>query len=134
MKSAFELVRVRPLDDVDTIAVAKHALEHDALAIEAADDATLAEALELAQQFLPSIAQPGNLLRLVHATTAEAAEQELRRFDSHDVLATLAASSGLPLALLDAAAPLPLDDVTASSPSACSSRPTQSTASSSGSR
>ena len=40
------------------------------------DDETLAEALELAQQFLPSVAQPGNLLRLLHATAAEAAEQE----------------------------------------------------------
>ncbi len=112
VKSAFELVRVRPLDDPDTIAVAKHALEYDALGVEA-DDQTLAEALELAQQFLPSIAQPGNLLRLVHATAAEAAEQKESRFDNADVLGTLAASSGLPLALLDAAIPLPLDDVRA---------------------
>ena len=58
----------------DTVAVARHALEHDALGVDA-DDETLAEALELAQQFLPSVAQPGNLLRLVHATAAEAAEQ-----------------------------------------------------------
>jgi ATP-dependent Clp protease ATP-binding subunit ClpC len=113
VKSAFELVRVRPLDDPDTIAVAKHALGHDALDVEAADDETLAEALELAQQFLPSIAQPGNLLRLVHATAAEAAEQDDASFDGRDVLATLAASSGLPLALLDAAAPLPLEEVKA---------------------
>jgi ATP-dependent Clp protease ATP-binding subunit ClpA len=53
VKSAFELVRVRPLDDPDTVAVARHALEHDALGVDA-DDETLAEALELAQQFLPA--------------------------------------------------------------------------------
>ena len=112
VKSAFELVRVRPLDDPDTVAVARHALEHDALGVDA-DDETLAEALELAQQFLPSVAQPGNLLRLAHATAAEAAEQGASTFGGRDVLATLAASSGLPLALLDAAAPLPLDAVKA---------------------
>ena len=112
VKSAFELVRVRPLDDPDTVAVARHALEHDALGVDA-DDETLAEALELAQQFLPSVAQPGNLLRLAHATAAEAAEQGAATFGGRDVLTTLAASSGLPLALLDAAAPLPLDAVKA---------------------
>ena len=110
VKSAFQTVRVRPLDDAGAIAVARHALEHDALEVEA-DDETLVEALELAQQFLPGVAQPGNLLRLVHATAAEAAEDEHDHFDASDALTTIAASSGLPLALLDAGAPLPLDDV-----------------------
>lgn len=112
VKSAFELVRVRPLDDPDTIAVARHALEHDPLDV-AADDEVLAEALELAQQFLPAVSQPGNLLRLVHATAAETAEIGQDAFDGRDVLATVAASSGLPMALLDTTAPLPLDEVTA---------------------
>ena len=113
VKSAFELVRVRPLDDRDTIAVVTHALDHDTLDVAAADAETLVEALELAQQFLLGVAQPGNVLRLVHATAAEAAEQGASSFGGRDVLATLAASSGLPLALLDTAAPLPLDQVTA---------------------
>ena len=112
VKSAFEMIRVRPLDQADTIAVARHALEHDPLDVETDDD-TLAEAFELAQQFLPSIAPPGNLLRLLHATVAEAAEQGADTFDGPDLLATLAASSGLPLALLDPAAPLPLEEVRA---------------------
>ncbi|HJS49450.1 MAG TPA: AAA family ATPase [Gaiellaceae bacterium] len=112
VKSAFEMVRVRPLDQADTIAVARHALEHDPLDVET-DDETLAEAFELAQQFLPSIARPGNLLRLLLATAAEAAEHGAQSFDGPDVLATLAASSGLPLALLDPAAPLPLEEVRA---------------------
>lgn len=110
VKSAFELVRVRPVDDPAAIAVARHALEHDELDV-TADDATLGEALELAQQFLPGVAQPGSLLRLVQATAAEAAESDQASFDVRDVLSTLAASSGLPLALLDATAALPLDDV-----------------------
>jgi ATP-dependent Clp protease ATP-binding subunit ClpC len=110
--SAFEVVRVRPLDEADTIAVAKHALEQDELDV-AADDETLAESFELAQHFLPGIAPPGNLLRLLHATAAEAAEQGSDRLGRADVLSTLAAGSGLPLALLDPGAILPLEDVRA---------------------
>jgi ATP-dependent Clp protease ATP-binding subunit ClpC len=110
VSSAFEVVRVRPLDEVDAIAVAKHALEQDALDV-AADAETLAEAFELAQHFLPDVAPPGNVLRLLHATAAEAAEHGAETFVGADVLATLAAASGLPLALLDPDAPLPLEEV-----------------------
>ncbi len=110
--SAFEVVRVRPLDETDAIAVVRHALEQDALGVQT-DDATLAEAFELAQQFLPGIAPPGNVLRLLQATAAEAAEQGAESFAGAEVLATLAAGSGLPLALLDPNAPLPLQEVRA---------------------
>jgi ATP-dependent Clp protease ATP-binding subunit ClpC len=110
IESAFEIVRVRPLDEQDTIAVARHALMLDRLEV-SADDATLAEAFELAQQFLPGVSPPGNLLRLVSATAAEAAEHGADSFDHADVLGTIAAGSGLPLALLDPAIPLPLEDV-----------------------
>jgi ATP-dependent Clp protease ATP-binding subunit ClpC len=110
--SAFEVVRVRPLDEVDTIAVARHALEQDELDV-GTDDETLAESFELAQHFLPGVAPPGNLLRLLHATAAEAAEQGADRFGRADVLSTLAAGSGLPLALLDPGAILPLENVRA---------------------
>ena len=79
----------------------------------ATDDETLTEAFELAQQFMPGVAPPGNLLRLLHATAAEAVEQGAERFDGTDVLATLAAGSGLPLALLDPEAALPLAEVRA---------------------
>ncbi len=112
VSSAFELVRMRPLEDADTIAVAKDALERDTLGV-TTDDETLAESLELAQQFLPGIAAPGNLLRVLSATAAETAEQGAAEFDKTDVLATLASSSGLPLALLDPTSPLPLEDVRA---------------------
>jgi ATP-dependent Clp protease ATP-binding subunit ClpC len=112
IESAFEIVRVRPLDEADTIAVARHALALDRLDVET-DDGTLAESFELAQQFLPGVSPPGNLLRLMSSTAAEAAEQGGNTFDQADVLATLAAGSGLPLALLDPAIPLPLEDVRA---------------------
>ena len=112
MESAFELVRMRPLDEADTIEVAKHALEHDPLGV-TTDDETLAESFELAQHFLPGVAAPGNLIRVVHATAVEAAEQGATTFRKPDVLATLAAGSGLPLAILDPGTPLPLAEVRA---------------------
>ena len=102
---AFEVVRVRPLDEQTTVAAAQHMLGARA------SRETLHEAYELAQQFLPGLAAPGNLLRLVKATAADIEEEGRQEFETSDVLATLAASSGLPLAMLDPNAPLDLDDV-----------------------
>jgi ATP-dependent Clp protease ATP-binding subunit ClpC len=104
---AFEVVRVRPLDEQTTVAAAEHMLGTRA------SQATLQEAYELAQQFLPGLAAPGNLLRLVKATAADVEEEGRLEFETSDVLATLAASSGLPLAMLDPNAPLELEDVRA---------------------
>ena len=109
--SAFESIRVRPLDEAETIAVARHAFDQRLAA--PADDETLTESFELAQQFLPGIATPGNLIRLLQTTAAETSERGVTAFGKADVLATLAAGTGLPLALLDPDAPLPLDEVRA---------------------
>ena len=58
------------------------------------------------QQFLPGVASPGDLLRLVARHRRRGAPRTAADgFDDADVLATLAAASGLPLALLDPAAP-----------------------------
>ncbi|HET8652350.1 MAG TPA: AAA family ATPase [Gaiellaceae bacterium] len=102
---AFEIVRVRPLDEGTTVAVAEHMLAGRA------SRETLLESYELAQQFVPGVAPPGNLLRLVKATAAEVEEEGRKDFETSDVLATLAASSGLPLAMLDPNAPLELEQV-----------------------
>jgi ATP-dependent Clp protease ATP-binding subunit ClpC len=107
--SAFDVVHLRALDQPESIAVARHALEHDGLDV-TTDDETLARSYDLAQQFLPGVAPPGNLLRLVRAASAEAADRGKAGFDASDVLATLASASGLPLALLDAETPLRLED------------------------
>jgi ATP-dependent Clp protease ATP-binding subunit ClpC len=104
---AFEVVRVRPLDEHSTVAAAEQLL-----GARAAPE-TLREAYELAQQFLPGLAPPGNLLRLVQATAADVEEEGRHEFETSDVLATLASSSGLPLAMLDPSAPLELADVRA---------------------
>ena len=107
---AFNIVRVRPLDEETTIAVAEHKLEAEEFQ---ASRETLTEAYDLAQQFLPHIAPPGNLLRLVDVTINEVEEEGRREFETSDVLAALAASSGLPLAMLDPKAPLELEAVQA---------------------
>jgi ATP-dependent Clp protease ATP-binding subunit ClpC len=105
---AFEIVRIRPLDEAATVAAAEHMLTADGVR---ASHGTLTEAFELAQQFLPGLAAPGNLLRLVDATAAMVEEEGRRDFETSDVLAALAASSGLPLAMLDPNRPLDLEAV-----------------------
>jgi ATP-dependent Clp protease ATP-binding subunit ClpC len=104
---AFEVIRIRPLDEQTTVAAAQDLLGARA------SPSTLAEAYELAQQFLPGLAPPGNLLRLLGATAADIEEEGRQEFETADVLATLANSSGLPLAMLDPNAPLDLEEVRA---------------------
>ena len=110
--SAFDVIRVRSLGERESIDVVHHALAGSSLAASASQD-TLAEAYELAQQFLPGIAAPGNTLRLVTAASAEVLEEGRDEITSVDVLTTLAATSGLPLTMLDPSMPLPLADVRA---------------------
>ena len=109
VSSAFDVLRVRALDMDDAVAVAQHALAFDALNVSTSDE-VLVESFELAEQFMPNTAAPGNLLRLVKATAAEVAETRTS-FDTTDVLGTLAASLGLPLTILDPQAALELDEV-----------------------
>jgi ATP-dependent Clp protease ATP-binding subunit ClpC len=110
--SAFDVIRVRSLGERESIDVVHHALAGNAVVARASQD-TLAEAYELAQQFLPGIAAPGNTLRLVTAASAEVIEEGRDVITSVDVLTTLAATSGLPLTMLDPSMPLPLADVRA---------------------
>jgi len=110
--TAFQLVQVRPLDEEEAVGVALHALEHDGYDVTASEE-TLRGAFELAQQFLPRIASPGNLLRLVRSATHDAAAQGRPEIGHSDLVFALAQSSGLPLIMLDASAPLGLDDVRA---------------------
>ena len=105
--SAFEVIRVRALAERESIDVVRHALAHREGEALASQD-TLAEAYELAQQFLPGIAAPGNALRLITAASAEVLEEGRGEITSADVLTTLAATSGLPLTMLDPTLPLTL--------------------------
>jgi ATP-dependent Clp protease ATP-binding subunit ClpC len=108
--SAFRAVRIRPLKDEEAVAVAADALEHESPGIEAPEQ-VLVESFELAQQFLPGSAPPGNLLRLLQPTAEAVSERGDTELYTADVLATLARVSGLPLTLLDPSAPLDLEQV-----------------------
>jgi ATP-dependent Clp protease ATP-binding subunit ClpC len=110
--SAFDVVRVRALGESESVEVVRHALAAEERGATASQD-TLVEAHELAQQFLPGIGAPGNTLRLVSAASAEVIEEGRHEITSADVLTTLAATSGLPLAMLDPTIRLPLADVRA---------------------
>ena len=109
LASAFQLIRVRPLEETEAVAVARHALEHDGYDV-TASEATLRGAYELAEQFLPRISSPGNLLHLVRTATVDAASKGQSEIGQSDLVAALAQSSGLPLMLLDASVPLRLGD------------------------
>jgi ATP-dependent Clp protease ATP-binding subunit ClpC len=111
VQSAFRALRLRPSTEAETVRVLEHALE--SAGDVTTDGAVLAEAYELAQQFLPGVAQPGGALRLLEATVENAREREAETFDAGDVLSSMAALSGLPLALLDASRPLDLEQVSA---------------------
>jgi len=110
--SAFDVIQLRALDQPESVGVARHALEHDGLGV-TTDDDTLVRTYDLAQQFLPGVSPPGGMLRLIRAAALDAEDAGQERFDSSDVLATLASASGLPLALLDGNLPLRLEDVQA---------------------
>ena len=97
---------VRPLDEQSTVAAAAQLLGSRA------SPGTLHEAFELAQQFLPGLAPPGNLLRLSRRPRRTwrrraARVRDVRR-SGHARLVL-----GLPLAMLDPSAPLELADVRA---------------------
>jgi ATP-dependent Clp protease ATP-binding subunit ClpC len=108
--SAFQMLEVPPLAEPEAVAVALHALEHDPFEVTATEE-TLRSAHELAEQFLPRIASPGNLLSLVRAAAKEAAAHGQSELRSSSLVAALARSSGLPLAMLDASVPLELRQV-----------------------
>ena len=112
VQSALSALRLRPPNEAETERMLAHALESDEHDV-STDAAVLTEVHELAQQFLPGIAQPGGAMRLLEATVDAAVEREAQTFDAGDVLAALAALSGLPLKILDPNRPLGLDDVRA---------------------
>ena len=112
VQSALRGLRLRVPTEAETVEILAHALEHDDADV-STDELVLREVYELAQQFLPGIAQPGGSMSLLEATVDAAVERDATTFDAGDVLASLAALSGLPLALLDPNRPLDLDAVRA---------------------
>jgi len=110
LASLFTAVRVPVLGGAAAQAVCADALERSGVGVRASGE-LLAEASELAEQFLPGVAPPGALLTLVGAAAEEAAEAGREDIDSADVLRVLSRASRLPLAMLDPDAPLDTEAV-----------------------
>jgi ATP-dependent Clp protease ATP-binding subunit ClpC len=106
--SAFETLRLEPLDREEAIAVASH--WRDGLEVDL-DDATIGDAYDLAQHYIAGVAVPGRVLRLLRAAAGRATVEGRERVRTPDVLETLSEATGLPLHVVDPMAPLDLGDV-----------------------
>jgi ATP-dependent Clp protease ATP-binding subunit ClpC len=106
----FEVIRLAPMTDEDTLAVARGWSRDYGTDV---DEHTLAESLDLATHYLPGTAAPGNLLRLLELVLDRVTRGLATDVTTESVIATLSAATGLPLHVLDPRAPLRLDDVRA---------------------
>ncbi len=108
--SAFTALQLRPLDEAETVRAAQHWRDRARAEIE---DTTLATAYDLAAQYLPGLAPPGGLLRLLKASLGRVRSEGGNAVEVADLLATLSEATGLPLHVVDPQAPLDLEHVRA---------------------
>ena len=111
VRSALQPLRLRPLDEEETVELSRDVLA--ASGIDVDEDATLRETYDLAQQFLPGVSPPGNVLRLLRGAVQRVEEDGRTSLSTSDVIATLSLLSGIPLAMLDPTQPLGLDSIRA---------------------
>jgi ATP-dependent Clp protease ATP-binding subunit ClpC len=104
--SLFEGLRLEQLTREETSLVAADWRDQTGTDI---DDATIGDALDLAEHYLAAIAAPGNVLRLLKATAATVNADGGKPIGTPDLLKTLSETSGLPLHVVDPQAPLDLD-------------------------
>jgi ATP-dependent Clp protease ATP-binding subunit ClpC len=109
LASAFETLRLEPLTAGEALSVAKDWRDRAGVSVE---DATIADAFDLAGQYLPGLAAPGGPLRLLKAA-AQARTEGGGEVATGDVLKTLSEATGLPLHVVDPQTPLDLDEVRA---------------------
>jgi len=111
LRTTLQALRLRPLDEEGTVELSRDVLAASGIRVD--DDATLRGTFDLAQQFLPGISPPGNVLRLLRATVQRVEEDGRTTLATSDVIATLSLLSGIPLAMLDPSQPLGLDVIRA---------------------
>ena len=107
--SAFTIVRLAPFAEPDALRLARGALSQAGLK---ASDQTLRESFELAEHYLPGVASPGGLLRVLDQG-ASRLPPDVDEVTTRVVLDGIADASGLPLHILDARVPLDLGAVRA---------------------
>jgi len=104
----FEVIRVRSLQLSETIEVARAWLAETSLSV---TEETLAETFELALQFAPDSASPGNVLRLLNDAADDVLEQGRTSLEIDDVLRRISINTALPLSILDRHTPLDLEEL-----------------------
>ena len=100
LRALLRVVRLEPLDRPTTLGLARSQLERLGTSM---DEDDVREAADLAEQYLPALAMPGNLMRLLLATVRRLAESGTvpAKVAVPDLTETLAEATGLPLDLLD---------------------------------
>jgi ATP-dependent Clp protease ATP-binding subunit ClpC len=106
--SVFETVRLEPITREEAIAVATDWRDRVEADIE---DETIADAQDLAQHYLASVAAPAGALRVLKAARVAAARDGRNEIRGGDVLETLSETTGLPLRIVDPETPLDLEAV-----------------------
>jgi ATP-dependent Clp protease ATP-binding subunit ClpC len=104
VRDAFDVIRVAPMDEPRTLALAERISP-------SADRALLREALALGRHFLGDDALPGALLSLLETTRRRRPGEEPLALS--DLLATITERSGLPASLLDERERLDVDQLRA---------------------
>ena len=102
----FEVIRLpaMPADEALAIGAAWAAERHVEI-----DEATLREAADFAEHYLPGLAAPGNLLRLLDMSGQRAAREGASAVTPTLVIEALASATAMPLELLDPRKPIDVD-------------------------
>ncbi|MFM7206763.1 MAG: AAA family ATPase [Planctomycetaceae bacterium] len=99
--TAFEVVRLEPLPEGESLALAREwdrRREHPPAAL---DDTVLREAAHLAQQYLGEMAAPGNLVHLLKSVVRDREGAERQTVSLDDLIAAVGRATGLPASILD---------------------------------
>lgn len=102
VRSALELIRLRPLADAETNRLAADVAARIATQVDLeVEAAALESALHLSRHYMGSGQMPGAVLDLLKLAAQRAVAQDERHLRRSDVLATMAQLSGMPQQVLD---------------------------------
>ena len=104
----FRVVRLAPMLEDEAVAVARDWADTAGVGVA---DGTIREALDLASHYLPGIAAPGSLIRILELAAERADRAGEAAVELRTIIATLGEATGLPLHVLDPRAQLDLGTV-----------------------
>jgi ATP-dependent Clp protease ATP-binding subunit ClpC len=109
--TSFEIVRLHPLNEKDSLALARAWDRKRPTPPAAFDDSLLSEASHLAQQYLGDHAGPGNLINLLKQLQRNLVKSQSSHASLDDLIACIAAQTHLPRTILDDREQLQLEHV-----------------------